>query len=596
MQSSPKAHLPYRLVILVGLLVSMLFGACSSPSPPSPPFEGNGSPSFAATQSPDSHAPDDAFLPNNPPDVTQIAATGMSAAGKFLVFGSSGEPNTLDCMNTTTSISLIVTTQILDSLVTMAPGSLDLVPALAESWESANDATEWIFHLRKGVKFHDGTPFGAEAVVFNFQRAAEPTFPYGYREFGNTFTIFAYLFGGYVGDETTKWVSIAAIDEHTVKFTLNESTPFFPHYVAAAYFGLSSPTSIKEHGIRYGTSLVGAIGTGPYQFLEWKAGQSITLARNEHYWGEPALMPGIVFRFIDDAAQRLAELQAGTIDFTTNLSPDARDVLAKDPTLERVDVEPFNISYLAMNIDNPPFDDVRVRQAIAYAIDREAILDEFYAGAGSVAVDFLPDVLDWARAPDLEPYNYNPQKAKALLAAAGYPDGFTTMTYKDGTEGPVELWYMPVSRPYYPTPRPIAEKFATYLADVGIVVQLKTETWAAYIDNWETGNKNGLTMLGWIGDYGDPNNFLKTHFGHGNVAEAGYANQQVIDFLTEASKAATQKEAAEAFRQAGKLINEDMPRLPIVHASPVYARKKSLTGWYPGPIGTEPFASIMIAK
>ncbi|NJO08120.1 MAG: hypothetical protein HC876_22860 [Chloroflexaceae bacterium] len=237
-----------------------------------------------------------------------------------------------------------------------------------------------------------------------------------------------------------------------------------------------------------------------------------------------------------------------------------------------------------------------MRQAIAHAIDREAILEGFYSGVGTIADDFLPDGLAWARPDDIVRYEYDPERARELLAEAGYPDGFSTMTLPDGSEAPLELWYMPVSRPYYPTPQPVAEVYATYLADIGIEVELKTEDWGVYLDNWDAGTKYGLVMLGWTGDYADPNNFLFTHFGPGVIPQSGYDNPAVFDLLAKASVAPSQDAAADLFKQAGTLLNEELPRLPIVHAPPVYGQKTALEGWVPSPTGGEPFNDIFIEK
>lgn len=599
-----RAKALFLLITLCVTLVSGCGGAATSPSPTQTPLAAQESvATVAPTGVQDGSLSDvpDATAPL--PAASNITETGavtiptpMTGKGRFLVFGGSGEPDTLDSMNTTTGTSLIVTLQLEETLVTFAPGSLELIPALATSWEPNKDSTEWTFTLREGVTFHDGTDFNADAVVFNFQRISDPDFAYGFRTEGNTFHIFPYVFGGFAGEEGTIWKSVEAVDEHVVKFKLTQPTPLFPHYIAAAYFGISSPEAIKQNGVRYGTPDVGGVGTGPFKFLEWKPGQNVTLAVNENYWGEPAKMPGLVFRFIDDAAQRLAELQAGAVDFTINLNPDARETVARESDLALTPVEPFTVGYLALNMNNPPFDDVRVRQAVAYAIDKEAILEGFYGGNGTVAIDFLPDLLDWARSEGIDPYAYDPDRAKELLTEAGYPDGFSTMQLPDGTEAPVELWYMPASRPYFPTPRPIAEVIATYLSDVGIQVELKTEDWGVYIDNWESGHKNGMVMFGWIGDYGDPNNFLQSHFGSGNVVESGYDKPEVFDLLKKAGTATSQDEAAEHFKQAGSIINEDIPRIPIVHASPVYAQKKAVKGWVPGPVGIESFAPIFIEE
>jgi len=498
-------------------------------------------------------------------------------------------------MNTTAGTALIVTAQIQETLVDFEEGSLELTPGLAESWEGNDDSTEWTFTLREGLTFHDGEPFNAEAVVFNFRRMAEPDFEFGFRAEGNTFAIFPDIFGGFAGDENSIWEGVEAVDENTVVFRLTRSFSLFPDIVAANYFGISSPKAVQENGIAYGTPEVGGVGTGPFMFDSWTPGQSLTLVRNDDYYGEPARMPGLVVRFIADAPARLAELQAGAVDYTINLAPDARATIESDSNLAVTPVEPFNIAYLSMNINNKPFDDPRVRMAIAHAIDREAILEGFYNGIGEVADDFLPEVLSWAR-PELETIPYDPDRARALLAEAGYPDGFSTMTLADGSEGPVELWYMPVSRPYYPTPQPVAEAYASYLADVGIQVELKTEDWGVYLDNWDAGLKNGMVMLGWTGDYGDPNNFLFTHFGPGNEAEAGYRNEEVWELLGQAGAAPTQDESASLFQQAGQLINADMPRIPIVHAPPVFAQKAALEGWVPAPTNGESFATIFIEK
>jgi peptide/nickel transport system substrate-binding protein len=234
---------------------------------------------------------------------------------------------------------------------------------------------------------------------------------------------------------------------------------------------------------------------------------------------------------------------------------------------------------------------------MAYALNKQEILDGFYGSVGTVATDFLPDSLAWARPPAEGQFPaFDAEKAKSLLAEAGYPNGFSTMVLTDGKEVPLEFWYMPVSRPYFGTPKPIAEAFAAQLADIGIKVELKTEDWGAYLDNVDAGKKHGMWMLGWTGDYSDPNNFLFTFFGPNAKDEQGYENKQVIDLLSKAGAATSQDEAAKLFSQAGGLIAQDAARIPIVHAPPVYAAKKALEGWKPSPFGSEPWKDLTIAK
>ena len=528
-------------------------------------------------------------------------AAAVAVNPAYLVFGGSGEPDTLDSMNTTAGTALVVSQQIQERLLDFEPGGFELRPSLATEWSANADSTEWTFKLREGVQFHDGTPFNADAVVFNFNRLADPNFEFGFRaanegDPGNTFPIFPDIFGGFVGDPNTFWNGIEKVDENTVKIMLTRSVPLLPNYLAASYFGIASPDAIKQHGVKYGTPEAGAVGTGAFMFEEWRPGESVSLKRFDGYWGDEARMPGVAFRFITDQPQRQAELEAGTIDFTINLSPDARETIQNNTDLKIVDVQPFNMAYLSIDMTAKPLDDVRVRQAIAHALNKQEILDGLYAGVGQVAETFLPEALAWARPDNPEQYAYDVERAKALLAEAGYPDGFSTITLADGTEVPLELWYQPVARPYNPVGQQLGEVQAAQLADVGISVELKTEDWAVYLDNWDVGKKHGLVQLGWTGDYLDPNNFLFTHFGPGNEAEAGYKNQELWDLLARAGAAPTQEEAAALFKEAGMIINRDVPRIPIVHAPPVYAARQALQGWTPSPFGSEPFKDVFIEK
>ncbi len=513
-----------------------------------------------------------------------------------MVFGAIGEPDTLDSMNTVSNAALVAAFQMQETLVALKPGTLDIVPALAEWWEPNDDSTTWTFTLRTDIVFHDGTPLNAEAVIFNFRRMADPIFDAGYRSQGNTFPAFPTVFGGFIGEESSIWESVEAIDEKTVVFNLTQPTPLFPHYIAAPYFGISSPQAIETVGADYGTPDVGAVGTGPFVFDHWQPGEHITFKRNEQYWGKPAKAPSITIQFISDAEKRLKELQAGTIDFTVNLSPDAYTTIAEDPALEIAPVESFSIAFLAPNLHNKPLDNVLIRQAMAYAIDREAILKEFYNNTGTVAVDFLPNVLAWARPETLNSYTYNPEQAKALLTEAGYPNGLDTITLQDGTQKPLTLWYLPMANGSFPEPQRIAEVIAASFAEAGMNVQVQTEAWDDYLDHLQTGDKYGVAMLSWIGDYSDPNNFLLPHFGAGNVTESGYYNQELVDLLKQAATAKTQQEAATLFQQAGIIINHDVPRIPLLHAAPVHAKKKTLQGWVPSPVNVDSFAPVFLEE
>ncbi len=248
-----------------------------------------------------------------------LLALSGAAWAQTLVYGESGLPVSLDLPQD--GNSLTVQYQIAEPLVGFQPGSSELRPLLATSWEANADATQWTFHLREGVSFHDGTPFNAEAVKFNFDRWNHRDNPYAFPDQKN-FAAWTYIFAAFYGEEGYLLENVEALDDTTVRFDLTSPVGFFPALVASSYFGIQSPAAVKAAGVDYGTPGVGAVGTGPFKFQEWVQGDHVTVVRNDAYWGDKAKVERIVFRGIESPATRLAELEAGTLDIAVNLSPD----------------------------------------------------------------------------------------------------------------------------------------------------------------------------------------------------------------------------------------------------------------------------------
>ena len=493
------------------------------------------------------------------------------ASAQTLVMGVSGYPSSLDSVDSQDGNSLVVSAQITERLVDFVPGGTDLVPSLATEWSANEDATVWNFKLREGVTFHDGTPFNAEAVKFNVDRWNDPSHPYSGRDQGKTFVPWGWVFGGPLG-EGNLIAEVTVVDEYEVQFTLTQPAPFLPALWAAVYFQFDSPAAVMEHGVAYGTPAVGSVGTGPFKFVEWIEGERLVLERNDDYWNGPANVEQLVFRGITEPTARLAELQAGTVDIAVLLSVDDLASVEADPNLQvAIPETELNVGYIALHQGNEPLDNPLVRQAIAHAIDRDAIIEAFYGGLGVTAQGFVPSTMFGQ--PDPWPYTYDPERARELLAEAGFPDGFST-----------EFCYMPVSRPYYPAPQPIAETIASYLADVGIEVELMTEDWTTYLADYQTG-KFPMYMLGWNADYADPDNFLLTFFGPSAVTDLGWDDPETRDLLQQARQVADQDVRAGLYAQVGNNVAEAVAMIPFAHNRTLNAMRSNISGWVPSPLG-----------
>ena len=520
---------------------------------------------------------------NSPSSPSSPAATPAAAPPGALVFGSGGEPINLESGNITEGNSIYLQDQIYDRLIAFKPGTTELEPGLATEWKPSDGGKVWTFKLHPGIKFHDGTDFDAEAVRFNVDRWWNEKSEYGYRSAGKTYEIWGELFGGYKGTPKSLVQDVVAEGKDSVRFVLKQPFTAFPAALATGYFGIASPTAIKKAQAKYGTPSSLAVGTGPFVFKEWRTGDSIVLTKNPNYWkqGLPK-SEQLVFRFITDPAARLAQLRSGTIDLTVDLAPDQLKELQKDANLTAVPRPSLNVGYLGLNTSYEPFKKPEVRQAIAQAINKSEIVKAFWGESAQSDPHFTPPTFKEFQSQNLADYHFDPQKAKQLLAQAGYPNGFN-----------LQLWYMPVSRPYYPTPKPIAEAFAADLNAIGIKVSLQTKDWAAYLADRNKPPGFQAFMMGWTADYGDPDNFYYPHFGPGSTADLGnWKNEQVFKLLDQGRAASGKAERIKIYQQVEEILNKEVVRVPIVHSQPLLAKRKNVNGWTPSPLGSEPLESV----
>ncbi len=469
----------------------------------------------------------------------------------------------LDSGPATDGESAMVINEIIEPLVRQEGITTKPIPWLAESWETADSQT-WTFHLRQGVSFHDGTPFNAEAVKWNIDRWRDPDNEY---RFGRTFEYYTSEFG-----ENLPIEEVNVIDDYTIEIKLGQPSGVLLAKLSLGFvFGMNSPAAVMEQGDKYGTPAGGSVGTGPFKFVEWIPDDRIVLERNEDWWGEGPYLSKLIFRSIPDNSARFAELQAGTIQQSNPVAQTDLPAADADPSITVNVLPSTSTGYIAFQQCTEPFDKLEVRQAIAYAVNWEALIEPFYGEYGVAAGGFMPPAI-LGHNPNLKPHEYNPEKAKELLAAAGLPDGFET-----------EFWYIPVVRGYFPDSKAIAEAIAADLAKVGIKVSLMTEDWGAYLDHRNKG-KFPMWMLGWGSDNGDPDNYLGWHFDHPigePKVEDCYSNDQVAQLIIDGRVESDPATREAIYQEAEQLIYDDVARVSVVWASTPWVLRNEVRGYVP---------------
>lgn len=517
-----------------------------------------------------------------------FAAAASPADGKTLVFCSEGNPETLNPQLAVTGTAMDAAHPMFNNLVEYRLGTTEIVPALAESWTVSADGRNYVFKLRRGVRFHSNalfTPtreFQAEDVVFSLMRQWKADHPYHATEGGG----FAYFQDMGMADLLE---SVEALDAQTVQIRLTRAEAPFLADLAMSFNAILSA--------EYADTLLKAgkkeffdtqpIGTGPYMFAGYRENVTIRYRAFDAYWRGRQPVDTLVFSITPTAAARLTKLKAGECHVSAYPAPEDAAEIRADPRLVLHTSEGINIGYLAMNTTRPPFDDARVRRAINMAVDKATILSAVYPGTGVAATNPMPPTL-WGYNDQVEPYPYDLEEARRLFTEAGITQGLT-----------VDLWYPQVDRPYTPNGKRVAEMLQTDLGKLGVKLELKTDEWTDYRDRMQRGDFT-LAIYGWAADIGDPDNFLHTllgclaaRVGGNNIAR--WCDKDFNALVTEAKTIADPARRTELYRAAQDIVHREAPWVPIAHSIFMVAARKEVQGFKIDPLGYHVVESVDLA-
>ncbi|AQH03837.1 peptide ABC transporter substrate-binding protein (plasmid) [Burkholderia sp. KK1] len=517
-----------------------------------------------------------------------LTAHNASAASKTLVFCSEGSPAGFDSAQYTTSTDFDAGAHaVYDQLVEFRRGTLDLVPGLAEKWDESPDAKTFTFHLRRGVKFQSTAwfkptrDFNADDVVFTFKRMIDPNEP-----FQKAHPVsFPYLTDlGY--DKNV--ASVDKLDDYTVRFTLKTADVVFVRNIAmefasivsaeyaAQLLKLGKPEDLNQK----------PVGTGAFVFRDYQKDATIRYDANPAYWNRKDVhIDKLVFSITPDAAVRQQKLSGGECQVTSFPRPADIAASKNDPKLTVLSGVGFNVAYVGYNTTHKPLDNVNVRRALDMAIDKQAIIKTVYEGAATVATNPMPPS-QWSYNKALKDAPHDPAKAKELLKEAGFPNGFT-----------ITLWAMPVQRGYNPNARLMAQLIQSDWAKIGVKANIVTYEWAEYNKRAKTNGEHDAILYGWLGDNGDPDNWLGTTLGcdavHGsNMAK--WCNRQFDDLLAKARLVTDQNARTKLYEEAQVVFKDQVPYTPLAHANIFQPISKRVHGYLISPLGGHRFDGITL--
>ena len=484
----------------------------------------------------------------------------------YLVAALNADIQTADVQKTSKDYE--VPFNIFDRLVDVevgTDGNSKIVPSLAESWDISDDGLEYTFHLRQGVKFHNGNDFTAEDVAYTFHRMLTVE--------GGVNTEFIDQIKGadeLLAGETDTLEGVEVVDDYTIKVTLKEPFAGFLASISSPGVSIYDSEATEAAGDQFGMDPAVTVGTGPFEFSSWSFNNQLVLTRNEDYWKGASGLPGVVIKIIPDTETQSMMFESGELDILDlDYAADSVDRFTETYPDQIVQGPRVGIVYFTMNFNKEPFQDVRVRKAVQMSIDRQAILDALYGGRGQVEQGIFPHGLIGFN-PDQEEIKYDPEAAKALLAEAGYVDGFDMEIAADSSASDTMTMAL--------------EIVSDQLAEVGIRAEIKNYDESTWLETRKSGEL-GSFMSTWSADYNDPDNFIYTFFGNEEktrIRSINYPDTEVMERVAKARTIVNEDERLAEYKALEeKLIHEDAAWVPMFSRLHLFAVSKRVQGFAP---------------